>query len=105
MLESKFQKRFIKRLKKEFPGCVLLRNDPSQQQGMLDWTLLWDEFWAALEIKGSLSASKQPNQEYFVKMLNKMSFAAFVCPENEEEVIAALQKAFASRKSACVPQP
>lgn len=102
MLETKFQKRFCKRLRKEFPGCVLLRNDPQYIQGMLDWTLLWEGFWAALEMKGSLKAKRQPNQDHFVKLLNKMSYAAFVSPENEEEVIAALQKAFTSRGAACV---
>jgi hypothetical protein len=101
--ESAFQTKFIKKLKRTFPGCVLLRNDPRYQQGMLDWTLLYGDTWASLEIKASRTAKRQPNQDYFVEQLADMSFAAYVYPENEEEVLAALQEAFASRGATCVP--
>jgi hypothetical protein len=49
-----------------------------------------------LEVKASLQAKRRPNQDYYVNSLNKMSFAALICPENEEEVLIALQEAFAS---------
>lgn len=101
MTEAAYQGRLIRKLKRIFPGCVILKNDPQYQQGMLDLTLLWGHLWAGLEVKRSLSSPERPNQRYFVEQLDEMSFAAFICPENEEEVLSALQEAFASRGAAC----
>lgn len=105
MTESAYQTRLIRKLKRMFPGCEVLKNDANYRQGILDWTIFWGPFWAMLEIKASASASTQPNQEYYVKKLNEMSFAAFIYPENEREVLTALQAAFTSRGTALVPQP
>lgn len=102
MAESIFQKKFIGRLKREFPGCEVLKNDSGYRQGVPDWTLFYGRYWAMLEIKDSLKAKRQPNQDYYVEQFNEMGFAAFVCPENEEEVLTALQKAFSSRRTARV---
>lgn len=96
MAENKYQPKLLKRLRRTFPGCELIKNDANYLQGILDWTLLWGPHWAMLEIKDSLKAKRQPNQEYYVERFNDMGFAAFVCPENEEEVLAALQEAFSS---------
>ena len=94
MTESQYQARLIRKLKKRFPGCVVVKNDSSYQQGILDLTLLYGQYWASLEVKKDANAPSQPNQEYFVKKLNNMGFAAFIYPENEEEVLIALQQAF-----------
>lgn len=102
MAESDYQKKFIQKLKREFPGCEVLKNDSGYRQGIPDWTLFWGPFWAMLEIKDSLKAKRQPNQDHYVQKFNEMHFAAFVCPENEEEVLTALQEAFSSRRPACV---
>ena len=96
MTESAYQTKLIRKLKQIFPGCVVLKNDPQYQQGILDLTLLWEKYWAMLEVKASRSASHRPNQEYYVEQLGRMSFAAFIYPENEGEVLIALQEAFAS---------
>lgn len=104
MTEAAYQGRLIKKLKRIFPGCVVLKNDPQYQQGILDLTLLWGDLWAMLEVKASAYARERPNQAYFVEQLDSMSFAAFIYPENEEEVLLALQEAFASRGAACLPQ-
>lgn len=104
MTEAAYQGKLIKKLKQVFPGCVVLKNDSQYQQGMLDLTLFWGWFWAALEVKASNTARARPNQKYFVEQLDNMSFAAFIFPENEEEVLIALQEAFASRGATCVPQ-
>ena len=96
MTESAYQARLIRKLKKLFPGCVVLKNDPQYLQGILDLTLLWRRCWAMLEVKASGTAPNRPNQEYYVEQLGTMSFAAFIYPENEEEVLSALQEAFAS---------
>jgi hypothetical protein len=96
MTENKYQRQVIKRLKDMFPGCVILKNDPQHNQGILDLTILWNNHWAALEVKASESASSRPNQDYYVERLGEMSFAAYIYPENEEEVLSALQQAFES---------
>lgn len=94
MTENQYQAKLIKKLKDLFPDCVILKNDSLYQQGVPDLTIFYNQQWAALEVKRSLSDASQPNQEYFVKKLNRMSFAAFICPENEREVLSALQQAF-----------
>jgi hypothetical protein len=100
--ESAYQARLIRKLKRRFPGCELIKNDSGYRQGIPDWTLFFGPCWAMLEIKDSLRARKQPNQQHYVEQFNSMSFAAFICPENEEEVLAALENAFASRGAALV---
>lgn len=97
MNENKYQAGLIRRLKKRFPGCEILKNDPKYRQGMLDLTLFYGPCWAMLEVKADATASERPNQAYYVEKLNNMSFAAFIYPENEEEVLTALQEAFESR--------
>ena len=98
MLESKFQSNLIKKLKDMFAGCVVLKTDANYIQGFPDILILYNDTWAALENKKSKTASKRPNQDYYVELLNKMSFSRFVCPENEEVVLNELQQAFKSRR-------
>jgi hypothetical protein len=102
--ENKYQAKLIRKLKQRFPGCEVLKNDSQYRPGILDLTLLWGPHWAMLEVKTSESAPERPNQGYYVRQMNDMSFAAFIYPENEEEVLLALQEAFSSRGAACVPQ-
>jgi hypothetical protein len=102
--ENQYQAKLIKKLRDMFPGCEILKNDSGYKQGIPDLTIIWGPFWAMLDPKTSKTAAKQPNQEYFIEKLGKMSFASFIYPENEKEVLAALQKAFTSRRSARVPQ-
>lgn len=104
MLESVYQSRLIKKLKRMFPGCVILKNDTDYQQGIPDLLVLYNTMWAMLEVKPSIDAREQPNQDYWVSELNSMSFAAFIYPENEEEVLHDLQRAFAPRRAARVPK-
>lgn len=92
--ESKFQARFIKELRSRFARCIILKNDSGYLQGVPDLLILHMDRWAALEIKDSVDAPRQPNQEYYVELMDKMSFAAFVYPENAEEVLDDLQRAF-----------
>lgn len=96
MAENKFQAKLVRKLKRMFPGCEILKNDSGYKQGILDLTILWGRHWGMLECKAHADAPHRPNQDYFVKKLNGMSFAAFIFPENEEEVLAALQDAFSS---------
>jgi hypothetical protein len=102
--ENAYQAKLIRKLKRLFPGCEVIKNDPNYRQGILDLTLFWGPHWAMLEVKTSAKAKEQPNQGYYVRQMNDMSFAAFIYPENEEEVLAALQDAFASRGATCISQ-
>lgn len=104
MAESVYQKKLIRRLRRMFPGCEVLKNDEQYRQGILDLSIFWGPHWAMLEVKDHEGASMQPNQQYYIDRFNKMSFAAKIYPENEEEVLAALQEAFSSRGATCVPQ-
>ena len=93
-LESKFQKELIDEIKREYPGCIILKNDPDYIQGFPDWTILWKDKWAVLEAKRAKNSRKQPNQEHYVEKLDNMSFSRFVYPENKEEVLNELRKTF-----------
>lgn len=93
MLESEFQAHLIKKLQSRYPGCFVMKNDSSYIQGVPDLIILIGSFWAMLEVKAHKNAPQRPNQRYYVEMLNEMSFAAFIHPDNEEEVLDALQQA------------
>lgn len=95
-LESKFQKELIDEIRKLYPGCIILKNDSGYIQGFPDWTILYNDKWVVLEAKRNKNAKKQPNQEYYVKRLNDMSFSSFVYPENKEEVLNGIQQTFGS---------
>lgn len=83
-----------RRLKEEFPGCTILRNDPNSNfQGIPDITILYRDRWASLEIKKSANAPRQPNQEYYVEKMNGDSYAAVIYPENEERIFDELRSA------------
>ena len=91
-LESGFQDKLKEELKKLFPGCMIFKMD--QIQGIPDLLILYKDKWASLENKKSLKAKHQPNQDYYVDLMNKMSFSRFICPENKDEVIEELKKIF-----------
>ena len=96
MLESKFQANLVKELKRLFKGCIVMKNDSSYIQGIPDLLILYNNKWAALECKKTARASKRPNPDYYIGLMDKMSFAKFISPENKEEVLHALQQAFES---------
>lgn len=98
MSESKFQSELIKELKDIFKDCVILKNDASYLQGVPDILILYKNKWAMLEVKASAHARVRPNQEYYVDLLNDMSFAAFIYPENKEEILNELQHTFRVRR-------
>lgn len=107
VLESKYQARVLARIRDMFPGCHTFKNDSGYQQGIPDWTILWRNKWAVLEIKPRKPTSARdwrPNQEWFLEQFNEMSFAACIYPENEEEVLDELQQAFRARRQTRVPQ-
>lgn len=105
--ESAFQTRFVKKLRDMFPGAIILKNDANYQQGIPDWVLMWGPHWALLEIKPQRprsSADFEVNQEWFIAHADEMSFGACVYPENEQEVLHALQQTFRPQGSARLPR-
>ena len=92
MLENKFQANLIRELKNEFPECIVMKNDSSYIQGVPDLLVLHKDKWASLEVKRSSNASHQPNQDYYVSKLKKMSYASFIYPENREDVYNDLEQ-------------
>lgn len=98
--ESAFQKGLINDLKKRFPGCMVLKNDPNYIQGIPELLVLYEGRWAALECKKAKQASHQPNQDYYVERMNEMSFSRFVYPENKETILDELQQSFQSCRPA-----
>ena len=104
-LESKFQSELIKELKERFPGCMVLKNDPNYIQGIPDLLILHKDKWASLECKRSMTATKRPNQEYYVSKMNDMSFSRIICPENKEEILDELSQSFKSGRKSRVSRP
>lgn len=103
--ESKFQSDLIKELKTIFPGCMVLKTDPNYIQGFPDLLILFKNMWAALECKREKASNHQPNQEAYVDLLNRMSFSSFIYPENKQEVLDGLQKAFRSKRKTRISEP
>lgn len=90
--ESTFQTEFKRALEDEFEGCIVLKTMAGFRQGSPDLFMLWGDQWAAFELKRANNAAQQQNQDYYVRELNEMSFAAFVSPENMEEVLDDLHR-------------
>lgn len=95
-LEREFQAKLIKRLKALFPGCLIVKNDTGYLQGIPDLTVFYKDRWVILEVKRSKNETPRPNQEYYIDRLNEMSYAAFVYPENLEEVLNEIQRSFSA---------
>lgn len=94
MKESKFQAELKKELKERFPGCIVMKLDSGDIQGIPDLLVLYKDKWATLENKRSANAPHRPNQDYYVNKMNEMSFSRFIYPENKNEVLNELQDVF-----------
>lgn len=99
MRESQFQRELIEEIEALFPGCIVLKNDPTYIQGIPDLIILYKNKWAALEVKRSAKEHHQPNQDYYISMMDDMSYASFVYPENKEDVLYDLQQALRPRRA------
>lgn len=98
VLERNFQRDLIKEIKKRFPNCIVCKMDPNYIQGIPDLLILIGNTWAALEVKRDQHAPHRPNQDYYVKLMNKMSFSKFIYPQNKEKVLDEMESAFKSRR-------
>lgn len=102
MLENKFQSKLIKEIKDMLPDCIVLKTDPNYIQGFPDLLILWRDKWALLEVKKSNDAPYQPNQEYYIELLDRMSFSRTIYPGNKEEVLNAIQQSFGFKRRSLV---
>lgn len=99
MREADYQAYLIKRIEEEIlPGCLVIKNDANYRQGIPDLTVFNHDRWAFLEVKASEKSKERPNQRYYIEWAKDGSFAEFISPENEEEVLNALQRSLARRR-------
>lgn len=94
MLERTFQHKLIREIERRFPSSIVLKQDA--RQGLPDLVIFYGKNWAMLECKESATAPHQPNQDYYVQLFDSFSFCRFVFPENVEEVLYDLERAFKS---------
>lgn len=96
MKERDFQAKLVKKLKALFPGCIVQKQNANLKQGMPDLLILYKDKWAALECKKHKPSPSdfQSNQQYYVDLMNQMSFCRVIYPENEKEVLDELESAF-----------
>lgn len=94
--EREYQPQLIKTLERMFPGILIRKHD--MQDGWPDLLLLWGPHWAMLEVKRKppRPSDFEPNQEWWIDHFDRMSFSACIYPENEQEVLHALQQSFTS---------
>lgn len=92
--ENKFQSNLKKELKNLFPGCIITKLDSGDIQGIPDLLILYKNKWATLENKRCAVASHRPNQDYYVGIMNEMSFSRFIYPENKDNVLNDLKDYF-----------
>jgi len=93
-LESRYKTGLRKKILGRYPGCVVINNDPVDNQGVPDICVFYKSSWAMLEGKRSKDSSFRPNQEYYVDLYNDMGFASGIYPENEEIVLKELDDWF-----------
>ena len=98
VLERNFQRDLIKEIKQRFKGSIVLKLDPQYIQGIPDLLILYGDRWATLEAKRSQHASRRPNQKFYVKLMNKMSFSRFIYPENKEKILNEMERSFKTRR-------
>lgn len=93
-VESEFESDLMDEIRRNFRGCVIIKNDANYIQGFPDRTIFYRDKWAVLELKRSKNEPHQPNQDDYVNQLNYMSFSRFVYPENKDEVLEELYRHF-----------
>lgn len=93
-LESEFASELKEEIRHRFPDCFIIKLDSNQVQGIPDLMILWKEYWAILETKRGLRSVRQPNQEYYVELFDRMSFSAFVHPLNYRDILDDMERAF-----------
>jgi len=100
MRENVFKAKVIEKLKKALGPCVVIKISPVNQiEGFPDLLILYEERWAALEVKKSERAYAGSNQEWWIMHLGQMgAYTNFIYPENMSEVLNEVQHALQSHR-------
>lgn len=110
-LESAYKPQLMARIATRFARFGEVRfqhNDPNMpgSQGIPDLTVFIGPTWSLLEVKRSEKSKKRPNQDYWIDYWSKTAFTAVIHPQNEEEVLNALERSLeaggSARLSRCV---
>lgn len=92
-LEAEFQAAFVKRIRKSFNRALVLKNDSGYLQGIMDLTIILPGVIVFIEVKPYVGAPYEPNQEYYLDLVQQFGFfSVTLYPENEEEVFRAIQE-------------
>lgn len=98
MLEGSFKTDLIEEIETIFPGSICLHLNPHEKQGIPDILVMYGCKWATLEGKRSEHEHHQPNQDYYVNLMNNMGFSAFIHPGNKQHVLYLLDIYFTDQK-------
>jgi len=90
--ESRFQASLIREIKRKYPGAVIIKPDSGYLQGIPDRLILYQDKWAAFECKAAEYSGHRINQDYYIDILDEMSYASFVYPQNKERFFYELQQ-------------
>ena len=96
--EVVFERKLIRELGYLFPGSFVLKMYPGYIQGFPDRLMIWEDRWAAFETKRYATALHQPNQDHYIRLLNRMSYAKFVYPENKEVFLDEIQRSLRTHR-------
>lgn len=95
MRESEFRTKFLHDFKKLSPDIIIEFANANRRNGIPDVIIFYKKKHARLETKKSKDASKRQLQEYYIEYFNKQGiYAAFLMPENKEEVFNELRRYF-----------
>lgn len=92
--EGNFKTKLRQEIEKRLPGSHIFHLDPTiDGDGIPDLLVLYGDKWGMLEAKIDEGASHRPHQDFYVDHFNKMSFASFINPSNQKEVLDGLENA------------
>ena len=95
MSEATFRTKWLNKFKKLSPDIFIEFADPKRKNGIPDVIIFYKKKYARLETKRSKNASKRLHQQYYIDYFNSQGiYAAFLTPENQEEVYNALRRYF-----------
>ena len=86
---------FSSNLAYSFSWLIIEFANANRRNGIPDVIIFYKKKHARLETKRSKDASKRQLQEYYIEYFNKQGiYAAFLMPENKEEVFNELRRYF-----------